>query len=277
MPPSGREPDPCGTAAIHDQESLVNIGVCVKIAPDTNARVKFASDGSGFDMGDQVHGIPDYDEYAVEEAMRAKETHEGTVTVFTVGGNSAEKYLRKGVLALDGDKAVVIDADPSDAIEVAQLLAKAVQAEGCEIVFTGKSSTDGGSHQLSPMLAECLGWALVSKVVELSIDGDTFTATRAMDAGIKQVVRGKLPAVITCEDGLNKVRLPNMRGIMKAKRKPIETRTAAELGVTVGGARTTNAAFRAPPSRPAGRIIEGDAATAAKELVRLLREEAKVI
>ena len=255
----------------------MNIGVCVKIAPDTNARVKIAGDGSGFDMADQVHGIPDYDEYAVEEAMKTKGAHKGSVTVFTVTDQKADKYLRKGVLALDGDKAVVIGEDASDTLDVARLLAAAIQKEGCEVVFTGKVSTDGGSHQLSPMLAEVLGWTLVSKVVELTIDGDTFTATRAMDAGIKQVVKGKLPAVITCEDGLNKVRLPNMRGIMKAKRKPMEMVSAADLGVSIDGGRTAEGAFAPPPKRPAGRIIEGEAADAARELVRLLRDEAKVL
>jgi electron transfer flavoprotein beta subunit len=255
----------------------VNIGVCVKIAPDTNARVKIAGDGSGFDMADQVHGIPDYDEYAVEEAMRTRGGDKGSpVTVFTVGDKSAEKHLRKGVLALDGDKAVIITEQPGDTLQVAQLLGAAIKAEGCDIVFTGKVSTDGGSYQLSPMLAEVLGWTLVSKVLELTIDGNNFTATCAMDAGIRKVVTGSLPAVVTCEDGLNKVRLPNMRGIIKAKRKKIAQLGASDLGVTLGDALATEGGFVPPPKRPAGQMIDGEPAEAARELVRILRNEAKV-
>ena len=258
----------------------MNIGVCVKIAPDTNARVKIASDGSAFDMADQVHGVPDYDEYAVEQALRLKESDKGsTVRVFTVGDASDEKILRKAVLALDADEAAIITGSPTDTLQVAQLLGAALKAAGCDVVLTGKVSTDGGSHQLSPMLAEVLGCTLVSKVLELSIDGDSFTATCAMDAGVKHVVKGSLPAVFTCEDGLvDKVRLPNMRGIMKAKRKKLHTFSPDDLGVSLDdGGRATTGNFAPPPARHAGRIIEGDAATAAKELVRLLRDEAKVI
>jgi len=256
----------------------VKIGVCAKVAADPNARIKVASDGTNIVTDGVKMKLADYDEYAVEEGIRTKTAMGGEVVLFTIGTDkNTEKLMRGGALALGVDKGVLVKEDPSDSLSVAKLLAAATKKEACDVVFTGKSSTDEQGFQVGIMLAELLGWAHVAQVVELSFEGDTFTATRAMDAGLRQKVSGKLPAVITCEDGLNTVRYAKLPDIMKAKRKPLETFTAGDLGVDLGDPRTQVSNMAPPPTRPAGRIVEGDAATAAKELVRLLRDEAKVL
>jgi len=251
----------------------VKIGVCAKVTPHADARIKIAADGSGIDTAGEKLVISDYDEVAVEQAIRTKEALGGEVVAFSVGNKDDDKVLRAGCLALGADKAVLMHNSRADALDVATLLANAIREAGCEIVFTGKTTTDDGTAQVGAMIAELLGWPQVSAVTELSIDGTTFTATRAMDAGLMQVVQGTLPAVITCEDGLNTPRYAKLPDIMKAKKKPLDITDVA----TAGGARSTMGAFAPPPARPAGRIIAGDPATAAKELAKLLREEAKVL
>jgi len=255
----------------------VKIGVCAKVAPDPNARLKVAADGGSIVMDGVKTKLADYDEYAVEEAIRTKEAAGGEITVYTVGDKKAEKLVRGGALALGVDRAVLIQEEPTDPLGVAKLLAAAIAKDECDVVFTGKSTTDEQNFQVGVMIAELLGWAHVTQVTELSFDGDTFTATRNLDAGVRQVVKGSLPAVITCEDGLNTVRYAKLPAIMKAKRKPFDKVSASDLGAEAGDGRREVGNMAPPPPRPAGKIIEGDAATAAKELVRLLREEAKVL
>ncbi|MCO4746470.1 MAG: electron transfer flavoprotein subunit beta/FixA family protein [Proteobacteria bacterium] len=258
----------------------MNIGVCAKISPHADARIKIKSDGSGVDTKGEKLVVGDYDEYAVEEAIRTKEAHKGAVTAFTVGATSDEKLVRSGALALGVDKAVLISDDAAvnaGPLGTAKLLAAAIKEAGCEIVFTGKAATDDGNSQVSAMIAELLGWAQVSQVTKFAIEGTSFTATRAMDAGVLQIVSGSLPVVITCEDGLNDPRYPKLPDIMKAKRKPLSKIGAGDLGLADVAATSSESNFAPPPPRPASRIIEGDAASAAQELVRLLREEAKVI
>lgn len=255
----------------------MKIGVCAKISPDPDARIKVASDGNSLDLKGVKLKIADYDEYAVEESIRTKEKVGGEIVSFTVGAKDDVKLIRGGALALGVDKAVLINEPETDPLAIAKLLAASIKAEGCEVVFTGKASTDSQNFQVGGMVAELLGWAHVSQVTELSFDGNTFTATRAMDAGVRQVVKGSLPAVITCEDGLNTVRYAKLPAIMKAKKKPLEEKSAGDLSVEVGAERTAVSNMAPPAARPAGTIIEGDAPTAARELLRLLRDEAKVL
>ncbi len=255
----------------------MKIGVCAKITPDADARIAVAADGNSIDLKGVKLGISDYDEYAIEEAIKTKEAHGGEVVSFTVGSAAHDKQLRAGALALGVDRAVIIEAEPADPLGCAKLLAAAIQKEMPDVVFTGKSTIDEQNAQVGAMLAELLGWVHVSQVTALSFDGDGFRATRNMDAGVRQVVSGKLPAVITCEDGLNTVRYAKLPAIMKAKKKPMDKKKAEDFGADPGGARLDVVTLAPPPARPAGTLIEGDAATQAKELVRVLREEAKVL
>lgn len=255
----------------------MKIGVCAKISPDADARVKVSADGSAVDLEGVKLVVSDYDEYAIEEAIRTKEKHQGEVISFTVGEKVHEKQLRSGALALGVDRAVLILEAAADPLGCAKLLAAAIKKDGCDVVFTGKSTTDDQNFQVGVMIAEVLGWAHVTEVTELTFEGNDFKATRNMDAGVRQVVTGTLPAVITCEDGLNTVRYAKLPAIMKAKKKPLDNVGAGDLGTEAGSARATTGNLAPPPARPAGRIIEGDATTAARELIRVLRDEAKVL
>lgn len=260
----------------------MKIGVCAKVTPDADARIKINGDGSGIDPTGVKFVVSDYDEYAVEEAIKTKEAHGGEVVAFSVGDSSNDRLIRGGCLALGADKAVIVSDDAAKGagpLGVAKLLAAAIKNEGCELVFTGKAAIDDENGQVGIMLAELLGWAQISQVVEFSVDGDTVTALRMMDAGVRDRVTAKLPAVITCEDGLNTPRYAKLPDIMKAKRKPLAQTSSGDLGLDGDAiaARESVGNFAPPPARPAGRIIDGDAQTAAAELVRLLREEAKVL
>jgi electron transfer flavoprotein beta subunit len=255
----------------------VKIGVCAKITPDADARIKVAADGASVALDGVKLGISDYDEYAIEEAIRTKEKHGGEIVSFTVGQASDDKILRGGCLALGVDRAVLITEQAGDPLGIAKLLAAAIRKESLDVVFTGKSTIDDQNFQVGTMLAELLGWAHVTQVTALAFDGTTFTATRNMDAGVRQVVTGSLPAVITCEDGLNTVRYAKLPAIMAAKKKPLAQVTGGDLDAAAGDARSAVARLAPPPARPAGTMIGGDAATAVKELVRVLRDEAKVL
>ena len=260
----------------------MKIGICVKVTADTDARLKPTPDGKGFEFTGKIVAGP-YDLFAVEEAIRTKEAHGGEVVSFTVGGaDDTVAQLRASVLALGADKAVLVN-DPSlakgDSLVTARALAAAIKREGCDLVFCGKQSIDDDNVQVPAMLAELLGWAQVSRVVEFSVSGSEFKATRAMDGGVREVVTGPLPAVITAERGLNTPRYAKLPAIMAAKKKEPERLDAAALGLSgdAVASKVTTGPFGMPPERPKSRMITGDADAQVAELVRLLRDEAKVL
>jgi len=252
------------------------------VTPDTDARIKIQADGVGIDEAGIKFIVSPYDAFAVEEGVSLKEANGGEVVLFSVGQSAWQSQLRQGGLAVGGDRAVIIHEaalDQTDSLGIARCLAAAIRDEGCEIVFCGKQAIDHDNVQVPAMLGELLGWPCVSLVNAFSIDDNTYTATRAVGGGIEEVVTGSLPVVITAERGLNKPRYAKLPAIMKAKRKPIEEKDLAALGLTADDVSPAVrfSDYAPPPARPSGRILEGDAATTAKELVRLLREEAKVI
>jgi len=188
--------------------------------------------------------------------------------------------LKKDCLAVGCDKAIRIDeaalenADPS---AVAKVLAKVVSRDGYDLVLTGKQAIDDDSGQVGVMLAELLDWGHASVVTKLELTGTDFVATREIEGGA-EVVAGSLPAVITCQKGLNEPRLPSLPNIMKAGMKPMEIVTCADLGIETPAAQTKIKTYSPPPPRAECKIVAAeDPADAARELARLLREEAKVI
>ena len=164
-------------------------------------------------------------------------------------------------------------------IGVARALAAAIKAEGMELVFCGKQAIDDDNVQVPAMLAELLDWPHVSMVVEFKVEGDAFTAVRSVGGGARERVAGKLPVVITADRGMNTPRYAKLPDIMKAKTKKLDTKNLAALGLSAADVApaVTISAYGYPPARAKGRLIAGDAATQVKELVRLLREEAKVL
>jgi electron transfer flavoprotein beta subunit len=260
----------------------VKVGICAKVTADTDARLKPSGDGASFEVQSKLVVGP-YDMFAVEAAIQAKEKHGAEVVSFTVGsGDEIVAQIRGTVLALGAGKAVLVD-DPAlkttDSLGVARALAAAIKREGCELVFAGKQAIDDDNVQVPAMVAELLGWAQVSRVVEFSLEGTTFKATRAMDGGVREVVSGTLPVVITCERGLNTPRYAKLPAILAAKNKPVDAVKLDALGLSAADVapKVTVSAYGAPPARPKGRMITGDVDTQVKELVRLLREEAKVL
>jgi len=263
----------------------MKIGVCLKQVPATDTRIRVNPTGTGILTDDVKWEINPYDEYALEEAIRLKQAGKGTeVVIFTLGEASSEARIRDG-LARGADRAVRLDDAAfagSDALGRARILAAAIQQEGIGLVLTGRQSIDTDTGTVPGALAELLGWRQASWVDKLVIDGESFTAHRAAGSGTREVVTGRLPAVVTCDKGLNEPRYATLPGIMAAKKKAIVVKNADALGLAAGSvgaaaALVVEEAMALPPARPAGRILSGDAATVAAELVRLLREEAKVI
>lgn len=259
----------------------MKIGVCTKSTPDTETRIKIRADGEGIDAAGIKWIIGPYDQIALERAVTIKEKLGGEVVLFTVGGEDAKKNLYDG-LAVGGDRAVQI-ADPAlaaaDSLGIARVLAAAVKAEGSEVLFCGKQAIDDDNVQVPAMIAEILGWPHVSFVNTFETDGKTFKASRAVGGGVEEVVEGNLPVVLTADRSLAVPRYAKLPDIMKAKKKPVATKNLAALGLSAADAAPAVkvSKFALPPARAKGRIIPGETPVAVKELVRLLREEAKVL
>jgi len=252
----------------------------MKQVPDTETRFQVSS-GKIVEEGIQYVVNP-YDEYAIEECLLKKEAAgEGQVTVICMGPDRAREAILQA-LALGCDEAIHLN-DPAfegaDAFTTAQVLAAAINKVGeYDFIFTGKQGVDNDNAQVGILLAEMLDLPHVSVITKLDIAGGKATAQREVEGG-KQVVETSLPAVFSAQKGLNEPRYPSFRGIRQAKRKPYTTWTANDLGIdpAVLESKSELVSVALPPERGGGRIIEGEPAEAAKELVRLLREEAKVI
>lgn len=260
----------------------MKIAVCVKQVPDSETRINLSGPSPELDRSGFTRVLNPYDAFAVEEAVRIKERlGEGCeVTAITIGGDQVLETLKKDCLAVGCDKAIRVNEPAlaeAEPMQVAKVLAAVLKRDGYDLILAGKQAIDDDSAQVGPMLAEYLDCAHASVVTELEVDDGAFKATREIEGGA-EIVEGSLPAVITCQKGLNEPRLPSLPNIMKAGMKPQETLTCADLGIEVPAALTAVAAYVPPPPRAECKLVENDdPAAAAKELVRLLREEAKVI
>ena len=250
----------------------MKIAVCIKRVADSEARVKIAADGKRLDEAGVKFGINPYDEFAVEEALRRKETAgAGEVVVFSLGPTATQETIRTA-LAMGADRGVLLqtDAVPADGFETAKALAAELKDGGWDLILFGKIAIDDYHQQIGPMVAELLGLPCVTAAAHLTLEGGKGVAEREIEGGI-EVVEFPLPAVITADKGLNEPRYPALKGIMAAKKKPLETKPT-QLGS--GGVEVISLAL--PPERKEGKIV-GEGAAAVPELVRLLREEAKVL
>lgn len=257
----------------------MNIIVYIKQTFDTEAKIVL--DGSGKIDANGVNLIINpYDEFAIEEGIRLKEKFGGDVTVVTIGGARAQEALRTA-LAMGADKAVLI-SDPAlentDDLGNAEVLAKALSTMACDILVTGRIAIDDGASQLGVRVAEKVGVPSVSSALKLEIDGTHAVVVREIDGGT-ETIEADLPIVLTAQKGLNDPRYPSVAGIMKAKKKPLQTLALADLGLSAGdlAAKMTVQKYTLPEARKAGQRIPGEAAQAAHELARLLREEAKIL
>lgn len=254
----------------------MNIVVCLKQTFDTEAKININADGKIERKGVSLIINP-YDEFAVEEALKIKEKDGGQVTIITVGGPEAQDALRQA-LAMGADKAVLVDPgmEEIDEYVTATILAKVISGMEYDIVLGGWRAIDDGSAQVTNRVAQLLGIPVVGTVTKLEIADGKATATREIEGG-SEVVEVSLPMMVSAQKGLNEPRYPSMKGIMKAKKKPIEKISAADLELGDLTTKVKVLAFELPKPREAGKIIEGEAPDAARELARLLREEAKIV
>lgn len=256
----------------------MNIIACVKQVPDTETQIKVKPDGSGIDETGIKWVMNPYDEFGVEEALRLKEKSGGEVVIVSLGPARALETIRTA-LAMGADRGIhILDAafDGADAYTTASAIAAAVKGIPYDLIFCGQRAIDDDSGQVGAVLAELLDIPQVTVVTKVDVDGSAVKVIRPIE-GAQLLIESSLPCVVTAQKGLNEPRYASLPGIMKAKKKPVDVKDAASLGITVDmKARVVKTS--PPPARPPGKIICGDdPAVKAKELARLLREEAKVI
>ncbi len=250
----------------------MKIAVCLKRVPDTEMRFTIAADGKGLDPSGLKYEISTFDEYAVEAALRLNETQGGgEVTVVGLGPAGLGEQLRRA-LSLGADRALHLTAEdvPFDGRAVAQALAEELRGQAFDLILFGRNASDTGSGAVGPMTAQLLDLPCVTAVTSLEVADGRGTAHRELE-GMTETVTFPLPAVVTVDEGLGRPRIPSLKGIMAAKKKPLEERPAK-----LGDVRLTLESLAPPPERPAGRIV-GEGAEAVSELVRLLQTEAKVL
>jgi electron transfer flavoprotein beta subunit len=248
----------------------MKIAVCVSHVPDTATKIKIGEDDKSIDNTDVTYVINPYDEFAVEEALRTKEKLGGEVVAISLGGETNKESIRKA-LAMGVDSGVLLKDDSiKDSHSLAYALAEEIKSQEAELVFFGKQSVDFDNSITGQLTAEMLGYNCISVVVDFNIDGNSITADREIEGG-KETVQTSLPAVITAQKGLNDPRYASLKGIMAAKRKVIEEKDAASFDN-----KTEIVEMKKPQGKQAGKIIGSDS-SAVPELVRLLKEEAKVI
>lgn len=256
----------------------MNLYVCIKQVPDTEA-VLAVKDGKSINEENIKWIINPYDEYAVEAALQLKEKNpEFKVTLITLGPARAESAIRSG-LAMGIEHAIHIEVDEKiDHKTTANALANAIKAEGdAGIIFTGRQAIDDDANLVHVYLGEYLNIPVATHVIVFNHEGEKVIVEREIDQGAREKIEMGIPCVVAATKGLNEPRYASLMGIMKAKKIPIKKVTLKDLGIdeTTPSIDTEN--LKSPPEKPAGKIIEGEVEEAVKELVRLLKEEAKVL
>jgi electron transfer flavoprotein beta subunit len=252
--------------------SAVKIAVCIKRTPDSESRFKIASSGVAIDEAGLKFDIDDFAGYAVEAALQINEKGGGGETVVVaVGPDAVQESLRKA-MSMGADRAVQlkVDAVPADGLAVAKALAAELKDGGYDLILFGKHAFDTSAGVVGTATAELLGLPCVTAVSQLDVDSGRGSARRELE-GAAELVEFPLPAVVTIDEGVARPRYPSLKGIMAAKKKPLESKPAQ-----LGAVRVTVQKAELPPERPAGRIV-GEGAAAVPELVRLLQNEAKVL
>ena len=249
----------------------MNITVCVKRVPDTATRIRIAPDGRDIERDGVKYVLSPYDEFAVEAALQLVEAAgQGEVTLLSYGPEATQESLRSG-LALGAHRAVLLSGTPDmDGWATAHVLASELADDDAGLVLFGVKAVDDDQQQVGPMVAELLGRPCATSVAAMDVEGGVVTCRRAVEGG-QEVAEMDLPAVATITKGRYEPRYASLRGIMMAKRKPLVVKPAPEVD---SGIVVESLAY--PPERPEGRIV-GEGTDAVPELVRLLREEAKVL
>ena len=246
----------------------MNLLVCISHVPDTTAKINFDAAGKALDATGVQFVINPYDEFSLTKALHLKEAHGGSITVLNVGGPETEPTLRKA-LAIGADQAIRINATPTDAITVAKELKNHISANTYDLILCGQESIDYNGQQVPAMLGALLNLPFVNACVDLTIDGSSANATCEIDGG-HATYSGSLPLVVGGKKGLveeKDLRIPNMRGIMTARSKPLQVLEASESDTA-----TQAIKFVKPAGKSSVKLVDS-----VDELVHLLHNEAKAI
>jgi electron transfer flavoprotein beta subunit len=250
----------------------VKIAVCIKRVPDMETRFKIAASGTAVDEAGLKYDMSDFDGYAVETALQLNEKQgPGETVVISLGPDVVQEQLRKA-LSMGADRAVQLKADrvPADGLAIARALAAELKSGGYDLILFGRQAVDSANATVGPMTAELLGLPCATAVSTLEIANGRATARRELE-GAAEIVEFPLPAVVSVDEGMPRARYPSLKGIMAAKKKPLEVKPAQ-----LGDVHIAIEKMELPPERAAGRIV-GEGAAAVPELVRLLHTEAKVL
>jgi electron transfer flavoprotein beta subunit len=264
----------------------MKILVLIKQVPDSTTNIKIRSDAEDIERDGVKLVVDPFDEFAIEQAVQLKEKRSDveSVTAMIMGPATGSEALRTA-LAVGADDGIHLQDEAFntlDELQTAAVFATVIKDGGYDLVIRGKQEIDLDSGQLGPALAETLDWPHVGAATKLEMadDGKSFVAHRRIE-GAEERVAVQLPALITAEKGLCEMRYPSLPNLMKAKRKPVKALTAADIPgfaeLTAGVGGTQLHQFAPPPERPPGKILKGEPEETVKELVKLLREEAKAI
>ncbi len=246
----------------------MNILVCISKAPDTTSKIAFTNGDTQFDENGVQYIVNPYDEwYALVRALELKEAQGGNVTIITVGTATDDAVIRKA-LAIGADDAVRIDTPATDAYFTAMQIAEIAKGKGFDLILTGKETIDYNGSQVAGMLAEALDLPFISVAAKLDVEGATVKAEREIVGGTQEV-EVQMPVVISCAKGMAEQRIPNMRGIMAARTKPLNVVAPVALDVL-----TTYSSYSMPAAKSSVKLIDPNNLD---ELVALLHNEAKVI
>ena len=258
----------------------MNSVVCIAQVPDTEARIKIA-EGRRIDESGLKFIVSPYDEFALEAAIRLKESKGGDVTVLSFGPDRVQQALRE-CLARGATKALHVKGETgsADSLGIARVLAAAIRTIPHDVVFFGKQGVGTDNSLVGPMVAELLGYPQVNVVTHLEVGEGKVTAHREIE-GAEEILEAATPAVITAQKGLNEPRYASLKGIMAAKKIPIDAKSVSDLGLQesdIYNQRVTIVSLELPPEKSGGRKIDGaDPAAAAREILKYIREEAKAL
>ena len=257
----------------------MNILICIKQVPDMESKFKINGEGTWYDRADLAWRMNEYDEYAVEQAVRLKEQlPNADLTVLCIGQDQASESIKKA-LAMGCDKGVHIadqDSSQREPIAIATMIANFAKDELFDIIFTGMQSQDRGSAQVGVMVAELLGIPAVTTIVDFAYDENTgvIQVKRELEGGSKALVTATTPVVLTCQLGLNTPRYPTLPNIMRAKKKELRTMLPPTIAVD---ARQETAACYFPAKKGGGLVLEGEIPELADKLIQLLKEKTSVL
>ncbi|MBW3467958.1 electron transfer flavoprotein subunit beta/FixA family protein [Arthrospiribacter ruber] len=245
----------------------MKILVCITHVPDTTSKIQFTDNNTKFDKSGVQFIIGPYDDYALARAVELKDALGASLTVLNVGEAETEPTLRKA-LAIGADDAIRVNAFPTDALFVAKQIAAIAKENNYDLILMGRESIDFNGGMVHGMVGELLGMPSISPVMKLDIDGDTVKMAREIEGG-KEYLEAKLPLIAGCQEPIAEWKIPNMRGIMSARTKPLNVVDPKD-----GEVATDVTSFQLPPAKGSVKLVDKDNV---EELVKLLKNEAKVL